>query len=112
MQRIESERAALRRKATQNNEEGRAVDLKSDQQGRTLDHVAASLGISRDRWYKLKTAHYPRERENSPSEPPPANKPARYSHAEPRSFGWRCKLSPFGPDCSTAALRGLSVEMC
>ena len=112
LQRIESERADLRKKATQFGSEEDTVGLNSDPPGKSLDHVAASLGISRDRWYKLNTAHYPRERENSPSEPPPANKPARYSHAEPRSFGWRCKLSPFGPDCSTAALRGLSVEMC
>jgi ParB-like chromosome segregation protein Spo0J len=56
LQRIEAERAAMRRKATQNNESGKAVDLNSDhQEGRSLDHVAASLGISRDRWYKLKT---------------------------------------------------------
>jgi hypothetical protein len=50
LQRIESERAKGRMEA------GKEVDpdLNSDQ-GRTLDHVAASLGISRDRWYKLKT---------------------------------------------------------
>ncbi len=68
-------------------------------------------GHNRDSWYKIKTAHFPRERENSPSEPPPAKKPARYSPQEPPSFGFRCHPSSFGPDCSTAALRGLSVEM-
>ena len=100
------ERADLRKKATQFGSEEDAVGLNSDPPGKSLDHVAAALGISR------KTAHFPRERENPSPEPLPAKKPARYSHAEPLSFGNRCKYSSFGPDCSRRALNALSVEMC
>ena len=32
-----------------------AASLNSNEPGNTLDAVAASLGISRDRWYKIKT---------------------------------------------------------
>lgn len=56
LQRIEAERAARRRRATQNNEAAKAVSLNSNEQdGNTLDAVASCLGISRDRWYKIKT---------------------------------------------------------
>jgi hypothetical protein len=56
LQRIEAERAALRRRATQNNEAAKAVSLNSNEQdGNTLDAVAASLGISRAQWYKLRS---------------------------------------------------------
>ncbi|NCB53158.1 MAG: hypothetical protein EOM54_14980 [Clostridia bacterium] len=55
MQRIETERAAIRRRATQNNDTAKAVPMNSKELGESLDAVASSLGISRDRWYKIRT---------------------------------------------------------
>lgn len=54
LQRIEAERAAARKRATQFGGEG-TVPLNSKEPGESLDAVAASLGISRDRWYKIRT---------------------------------------------------------
>jgi ABC-type transporter Mla MlaB component len=55
LQRIEAERAARRRRATQNNEAAKAVELNLAQLGRTDEHVAAELGMSMTQWKKLRT---------------------------------------------------------
>ena len=52
LQRIEAERA-LRRKS-EGGKGGVKDELNSAHLGRTDEHVAESLGISRDRWYKLR----------------------------------------------------------
>jgi hypothetical protein len=69
LQRIEAERAALRRRATQNNEAARAVPMNSKELGESLDAVAASLGISRDRWYKIRTVFERAHKRDPAAEP-------------------------------------------
>lgn len=52
LQRIESERAKRRQGARTDLDN---IRLDSSESGKSDEHVAASLGISRDRWFKLKT---------------------------------------------------------
>ena len=77
MQRIESERAKRR--------QGARTDLGDisliPNEGNTLDAVAASLGISRDRWYKLKTIF---ERAKSGDAHRPRWKPSERSSSRKR----------------------------
>ena len=54
LQRIEGERAKKRQLASLKNQEVVRLDS-NERDGNALDAVAASLGISRDRWFKLKT---------------------------------------------------------
>ena len=55
LQRIETERAALRRRAAQNNEAAKAVPQNLGELGESAEHVASALGISPEQWRKLKT---------------------------------------------------------
>lgn len=53
MQRIEAERAKRRQGAR--TDLGNIPMNSKEGSGESIDAVAASLGISRDRWYKIKT---------------------------------------------------------
>ena len=55
LQKVEAERAARRKKATQFGNDASSVEPNLAQPERTDEHVASELGLSTAQWKKLKT---------------------------------------------------------